>query len=31
MIKLNEMISSLMDESDVLAYNYANDVTIAVG
>ena len=29
--QLTEMIGSLMDTSDVSAYNYANDVTIAVG
>ena len=29
--QLREMISTLMDTSDVSAYNYANDVTIAVG
>jgi hypothetical protein len=29
--QLREMIGSLMDTSDVSAYNYANDVTIAVG
>ena len=31
MAKLKDMICSLMDETDVLAHNYSNDVTIAVG